>query len=80
MSQVFWLGMFLREFRCEFSLQGAALTVEASAGIHVEHAADGVLVTREPSADPLSIITAHSGSQAPVHLVVLSSQSAAPGG
>ncbi len=62
--------------RCEFSLQGAALTVEASAGMHVEHAADGVLATRESSADAVSIITVHSGTQAPVHLVVLSPQSA----
>ncbi len=63
----------LRGIRCELSLRGQGLRVQASAGVRVERSADGALVTREPGAADLSTITVRgSDPSAAMRLVLLS--------
>jgi beta-galactosidase len=66
----------LSGIRCELSLRGDGLVVQAPRGVRVEHSADGVLLTRESQAGALSVITVHGENASAIRLVLLSPEAA----
>ena len=70
----------INRIRCELSLQGSGLTVQAPRGIKVVRQANTMMLTRGPDAAALSVITIHTSDAAPGHaarIVLLSSEAAA---
>ena len=69
----------IKNIRCELSLQGRNVMVQAPRGIKVTRYPSGVMLTRGPDADALSVITVHVDGESHAkakHLILLSPEAA----